>query len=213
VIAALAVVSVLAVVGLAVAHYRASGPDPFDRWAMTAVQRVWPRAGGPLHTIVDGLAAPIPAAMIVAALVVVCLLAQWWRLAVLAAIGPLSAAASATVLKALVGRTIHGDNLAFPSGHTAFATAVGLLLGLLLIGLFGLGRTVGCAALMGPTLIVGAVMALDQVALDAHYATDTVGGFFTAAAVVSVTALLTDALADMSAGRSRAGRRGWGEPD
>jgi membrane-associated phospholipid phosphatase len=214
VVAVLAVVSVLAVMVLAVAHHRSNGPDPFDRWVGTAVRKVWPHAGGSAH-IVDHLAAPIPAAIVVAALVVGCLLAKRWRLAVVAAIGLLSAAATTTVLKPLVGRTIHGDNLAFPSGHTGFATAVGLLLGLLVIGLFGLGRTVGCAVLLGGTLTVGAVMAVDQVALDAHYATDTVGGFFTAAAVVSVTALLIDALADISAGRNRAQRtaqRGRGSP-
>jgi membrane-associated phospholipid phosphatase len=201
-IAALAVVSVLAVAVLAVTHHGTRGPDPFDRWAVTAVRTVWPHSRETAH-IVDQLAAPVPAAMIVAALVLGCLLAKQWRTAVLAAVGPLSAAASSTALKPLVDRTIHGDNLAFPSGHTAFATAVGLLLGLLLIGLIRLGQTVSCAALLGLPLIIGATMAMDQVFLDAHYATDTVGGFFTAAAVVSVTALLIDAVADMSLTRRR----------
>ncbi len=87
----------------------------------------------------------------------------------MAAIGPLSAAAGTIVLKPLVERTIHGDNLAFPSGHTAFATAVGLLLGLLWIGLFRPRPAVGGAVLAGLTLVAGFVMALNQIILDAHY--------------------------------------------
>ena len=203
VIAALAAVSMLAVVALSLAFHGEHGPDPFDRPVTAAVRAAWPQAGIVAY-IVDGVAEPVPAAIIVAALVVGCMLAKWWRLAVVAAVGPLSAAATAIVLKPLVMRTIHGDNLAFPSGHTAFATAVALLLGLILIGLFRLGRVVGGAVVAGLALVAGAVMSVNQVVLDAHYPSDTVGGFFTAAAVVSVAALLTDAIAGLRAHRSSA---------
>lgn len=48
------------------------------------------------------------------------------------------------LLKPLAARTINGDdNLAFPSGHTAFLTAFALALALLAAGRFGLGPTSG----------------------------------------------------------------------
>jgi undecaprenyl-diphosphatase len=136
----------------------------------------------------------VPAVLIVAALIIGCLLARRWRLAAVAAIGPLSAVGTTTALKPLVERTIHGSTLAFPSGHTAFATAAALLLGLLVIGVFRPGRAVGGAVLAVLALVAGAVMAVDQIVLDAHYPTDTVGGFFTAITVVLVVALLADVL-------------------
>jgi len=62
-----------------------------------------------------------PRAVVVAA---ACLFARHRRGAVLALAGPALAVAVTSVLKPLVGRTIHGDNLAFPSGHAAVATAL-----------------------------------------------------------------------------------------
>ena len=201
-IVVLAVLSAVAVGLLGVLHYGSHGPDPLDRAASAAVRGIWPEAGLVAY-LVDGLAAPVSALIVVAVLVVGCLATRQRRLAVVAAIGPLSAAAVATALKPLVERTIHGDNLAFPSGHTAFAAGVGLLLGLVWIGLFRPRPAVGGVVLAGLTLVVGFGMALNQIILDAHYPSDTVGGFFTATAVVLLTALLIDALADLMLRRGR----------
>ncbi len=204
-IAALAVVSTLLVAVLGFVYHGAQGPDSFDRQAISAVRGTWPHAGE-IAYIVDGLAEPAPAVVLVASSVVACLLTKLWRLAVVAAIAPLAVVATIKVLKPLVMRTIHGDNLAFPSGHTAFATTVALLLALLILGVFRLGRAIGGAVLLGLALIAGAAMALDQIVLEAHYPTDTIGGFLTAVAVVSVLALLTDFLASRSQDSSRTSR-------
>lgn len=182
---------------LAVAHYRGNAPDVVDRPAIAAMLTAWPRAGVAAY-LVDGLASPVPAAIIVLALVIGCTSAKRWRLGVVAAIGPLLAPATTTVLKRLVHRTIHGDNLAFPSGHTAFATAVGVVLGLLLIGLVRPSGPVGGAVLAALALATGGIMAADQISVGAHYPTDTVGGFCTALAVVSTAALLIDSVAERS---------------
>jgi undecaprenyl-diphosphatase len=201
-IVVLAALSALAVAGLGLLYQGSRGPDPFDRAVSGAVRATWPEAFAVTY-LVDALAAPVSALIIVAVLVVGCLAARQWRLAAVAAIGPLSAAASTIVLKPVVDRTIHGDNLAFPSGHAAFATAVGLLLGLLCIGLFRPRPAVGAAVLGGLTLVAGFVMALNQVILDAHYPSDTVGGFFTATAVVFTTALLIDSVVELIVRRGR----------
>jgi membrane-associated phospholipid phosphatase len=198
----LVVLSALAVAGLGLLHQGSYGPDLFDRAGSGAVRAVWPEAGAVAY-LVDGLAAPVPALVIVAVLVIGCLAARQCRLAAVAAIGPLAAAAGTIVLKPVVERTIHGDNLAFPSGHTAFATAVGLMLGLLWIGLFRPRPAMGGAVLVALTLGAGLVMALNQVILDAHYPSDTVGGFFTATAVVLTTALLIDSVAEHIPRRGR----------
>ena len=191
----LAVVSALVVAVLAVDLHGSHGPGLFDGPVIATVRSAWPEAGAAAYAV-DAFAAPVPALIIVAALVVGCLLAKRWRLAAVAAVGPLSAPAGTAVLKPLVDRTIHGDNLAFPSGHTAFAAAIALLLGLLLVGLLRLGRALGGVVLLGLTLIAGGAMSVNQVVLDAHYPTDTVGGFCLAVTAVSVVALLVDALAN-----------------
>ena len=198
----LAVLSALALAGLGFLHHGSHGPDPFDRAVSGAVRAIWPEAGA-VSYLVDGLAAPVPALVIVAVLVVGCLAARQWRLAAVAAIAPLSAAAGTIVLKPVVERTIHGDNLAFPSGHTAFATAVGLVLGLLWIGLFRPGPRWAARCWRPSPSVPALVMALNQVILDAHYPSDTVGGFCTATAVVLTVALLIDSVAEHIPRRGR----------
>ena len=191
---------VVALVGFALHGSR--GPTPVDTTLTAAARTLWPRAGAGAYAV-DAFAAPVVAAVVVAVLALGCVVLRRRRLAVVAAVGPLSAAAGTTVVKPLVDRTIHGDNLAYPSGHTAFAAAVALLVGLVLTALLGVGRALAAAVLAGLTSVLGAVMALDQVVLDAHYPTDTLGGFCTGVLVVSVVALLTDALADRVERRRR----------
>ncbi|BFO16097.1 hypothetical protein SHKM778_24850 [Streptomyces sp. KM77-8] len=123
-----------------------------------------------------------------------CLLMRWPRAAVFAVAGPGAAAGTTTLLKPLVGRTIHGDeNLSYPSGHTAFLTAFALMAALLVTGRLGLGRTAGLALVLGAALFAGAAMGWAQVAMGAHYPTDTLGGWCTALAVVPATARIVDA--------------------
>ncbi|WP_329414503.1 phosphatase PAP2 family protein [Streptomyces sp. NBC_00704] len=157
-----------------------------------------------LALALDFLGEPVGSVLLVAVLVAGCLLLRRPRAAVLTVAGAGAGVAVATLLKHLVGRTIHGDgNLSYPSGHTTFATALALAVALLATGLLGLGRTAGMALVLGFALVAGAAMGWAQVALGAHYPTDALGGFFTALAVVPATGWLVD----------RAARRPEGGPD
>ncbi|MFI1657309.1 phosphatase PAP2 family protein [Streptomyces sp. NPDC020472] len=147
----------------------------------------------------DFLGEPVGAAVLVLVAVVGCLLLRWPRAAVFVGVGVGAAVGVARLLKFLVGRTIHGDNLSFPSGHTAFLTAFALVAALLVAGRLGLGRAAGLVLVFGAGLVAGAAMGWAQVVLDAHYPTDALGGWCTALAVVPVVAWGVD----------RVGGSGW----
>lgn len=195
----------LVVAVLGVLHHGSSSPDALDRALTSELRASWPPPGA-LTYAVDGLVDPVPILVTVAVLVVIAWLTGQRRLAVLAVLGPFGVAGATTALKPLVARTIHGDNLSFPSGHTGYATALGVVLGLLLVGLVRPARS-GPAALLllVPALVTGAAMAVDQLVLDAHYPSDTLGGFCTAVALVLGLALVLDRLA-LTSGRRPAGR-------
>ncbi|MFB7452606.1 phosphatase PAP2 family protein [Streptomyces sp. NPDC056194] len=144
----------------------------------------------------DFLGEPVGAPLLVGAAVVGCLLLRRPRAAVLVVLGVGVTVGVAKVLKSLVGRTIHGDNLSFPSGHTAFFTSFALVVALLVAGWLRVGRTVGASLVLASTLLAAAVMGWAQVVLGAHYPTDVVGGWCTAVAVVPVVAWGVDRVAD-----------------
>jgi len=146
----------------------------------------------PVALVIDFGGEPLGAAVLVATLAVACLARGRPRLAVLAVAGPAVTVASTTAIKHLVGRTIHGGHLAFPSGHTAFATALALVLALLVVDLARTGRRATTLVLAGTVTAAGTLMAWSQVALGAHYPTDTLGGFCTALAIVPPAAWLLD---------------------
>ncbi|MER7488978.1 phosphatase PAP2 family protein [Streptomyces sp. NPDC126497] len=150
----------------------------------------------------DFLGEPVGAALLVGAAVAGCLLARRPRAAVLLVTGAALAVGVTTLLKPLVGRTIHGDhNLAYPSGHTAFLTALALTGALLATGRLGLGRTAGTSLVLAAALVAGAAMGWAQVVLGAHYPTDVLGGWCTALAVTPSAAWLVDRAADAGRGR------------
>ncbi|WP_030687009.1 phosphatase PAP2 family protein [Streptomyces globisporus] len=136
----------------------------------------------------DFLGEPVGAALLVLVAVTGCLLLRWPRAAVLLCVGVGAAVGVARGLKFLVGRTIHGDNLSFPSGHTAFLTAFVLVVALLVVGRLRLGRVAGLLLVFGVALVAGAAMGWAQVVLGAHYPTDALGGWCTALAVVPAVA-------------------------
>jgi membrane-associated phospholipid phosphatase len=204
------------VVGLLGVLYAGHGePGRVDRWIIRptadSVRPPWRRVA----LAIDFLGEPVGAAVLVVAAVTGCLLLRRPRAAVLVVAGTGMAVVTATLLKHLVGRTIHGDgNLSYPSGHTAFLTALALVVALLATGRLGLGRTAGTLLVLAAALVVGAAMGWAQVALGAHYPTDVLGGWCTALAVIPATAWLVDRMADRMTDRpvERAADVGRPEP-
>ncbi|MFC9589596.1 phosphatase PAP2 family protein [Streptomyces sp. NPDC056944] len=190
-IAALAALAV----GLLGIRYAGDGaPSAVDTRLQAAADGAGPWRWDLAHAV-DFLGEPAGATLLVAATVAVCLLLRRPRAAVfvVAAVG--LSVVTATLLKRLVGRTIHGGYLSFPSGHTAFLTAFALAVALLVAGRPGLGRAAGTSLVLAAGLAAGAVMGWAQVVLGAHYPTDTLGGWCTALAVVPATAWLVDRVA------------------
>ncbi|MFF1379327.1 phosphatase PAP2 family protein [Streptomyces sp. NPDC058308] len=201
----------LGVIALGVLYAGHSQPGTVDRWVIDPTAD---SVGQPWRSVAlatDFLGEPAGSAVLVVAAVAVCLRLRWRRAAVFLVAGVGITVVTATLLKSLVGRTIHGDgNLSYPSGHTAFLTAVAVVGALLAVGRFGLGRPAGSLLVLATALVAGSVMGWAQVVLGAHYPTDVLGGWCTALGVIPATAWLVDRTAD------RLGRRtadaGRGQP-
>ncbi|WP_405553593.1 phosphatase PAP2 family protein [Streptomyces canus] len=205
-VAALAALVVVVLGALYAGHSR---PGRVDRWIILptadSVRPPWRHVALAL----DFLGEPAGSVMLVMVIVAGCLLLRRPRAAVLVVAGAAMVVGTATLLKRLVGRTIHGaDNLSYPSGHTAFFTALALVVALLATDRLELGRTAGTSLVLCAALLAGAAMGWAQVALGAHYPTDALGGWCTALAVIPATAWLVDQAADRLADRTAgAGQR------
>ncbi|ADI12681.1 integral membrane protein [Streptomyces bingchenggensis BCW-1] len=203
----MASLAALVVVVLGVLYADDSKPGKVDARIGAAVDGVGP-PWRHVALATDFLGEPVGAATLVVATVTGCLLLRRPRAAVLIVAGVGMAVGTATLLKSLVGRTIHEGNLSYPSGHTAFVTALALVVALLATGRLGLGRTAGTSLVLAAALVAGAAMGWAQVALGAHYPTDVLGGWCTALAVIPATAWLVDRMADWLVVRmADAGRR------
>ncbi|MFI0542743.1 phosphatase PAP2 family protein [Streptomyces sp. WSLK1-3] len=211
-VAALAGLVVLVIGAMYAGHSR---PGRVDSWLVPpTADSVGPPWRG-VALALDFLGEPAGSVPLVMVVVAGCLLLRRPRAAVLAVVGAVTVVGTATLLKQLVGRTIHGpDNLSYPSGHTSFFTALALVVALVATDRLGLGRTAGLSLVLGAALVAGAAMGWAEVALGAHYPTDALGGWCTALAVVPATAWLVDRAADRMAARpvGRAGGAGQGEP-
>lgn len=147
--------------------------------------------GSPWHQlalVIDWTSEPVGAAVVLATFVIVFLRKGNRRAAVLAVAGPAVSVVVTTGMKPLVGRTINDGFLSYPSGHTATATAFAL------VALLAGGASLWLTAVV--VVAAAAAMAWAQVLLNAHYATDTLGGFCAAVAVVPLVAWTIDRLAD-----------------
>ncbi|MGA4847129.1 phosphatase PAP2 family protein [Streptomyces sp. G5(2025)] len=193
----------LLVVALGALYADDSRPGTVDARIRAAVEGVGP----PWRSVAlatDFLGEPVGAAVLVAVTVTGCLLLRRPRAAVLVVSGTGLAVGATKLLKPLVERTIHGDgNLSYPSGHTAFLTALALVVALAVTGRLGLGRTGGTLIVLASALVAGAAMGWAQVVLGAHYPTDALGGWCTALAVVPATDRLIDGAADRLADAGR----------
>ncbi|MDG4864885.1 hypothetical protein P8605_42730, partial [Streptomyces sp. T-3] len=136
-----AVLAALVVVALGVLYAGHGEPGRVDRWIVdpTADSVRPPWRGVALAT--DFLGEPVGAAVLVVAAVTGCLLLRRPRAAVFVVVGVGMTVGTTTLLKSLVERTIHGEgNLSYPSGHTAFLTALALMVALLAAGRLGLAK-------------------------------------------------------------------------
>ncbi|WP_427918383.1 phosphatase PAP2 family protein [Streptomyces sp. cg40] len=202
---------VVVVIGVMYSGHSASGA--VDRWIFPptsdSVRAPWRQVA----LVLDFLGEPVGSALVIVGGVVGCLVLRRPRAAVLVLAGAGATVGTTTVLKHVVGRTIHGPgNLSYPSGHTAFATALALVAALLATDRLGLGRAAGTSLVLAAGLVAGAVMGWAEVGLGAHYPTDALGGWCTALAVIPATAWLVDRAADRlgdrpSRGTADAGRR------
>lgn len=179
---------------LAVVYRDGTTGGAFDGWVQPGFAALSGRLGDTAY-VIDFVGDPRVTSVIVVVVAATCLVVGRRRLAVVAVLGPLLTGVLTTVAKPVVGRTIHGGFLAYPSGHTAAATAMGLVVALLIVDVVRPHRGVATLVVVGGPLVAGVVMAWSQVALDAHYATDTIGGIATATAVVAIVALLVDPVA------------------
>ncbi|SEB29671.1 PAP2 superfamily protein [Amycolatopsis tolypomycina] len=182
-------------VALGILHFRDSGLTGIDAALLPSIYGVEP-PWRYVALVVDFGGEPVGSVILIALLSGVCWLARRVRTAVLTVAGVVVTVALTTVLKPLVGRTIHGEFLSYPSGHTALATALALIIALLLTERWGLGRAAAMAVVLGLALVAGLVMGWAEVALGAHYPTDAVGGFCAALAAVPATAWVVDRVAD-----------------
>nr|WP_242552361.1 phosphatase PAP2 family protein [Streptomyces beijiangensis] len=194
-----AFLATLVVVALGVLYAGHSEPGRVDRWFVLptsdSIRPPWRNVALAL----DFFGEPAGAAVLLVAAVTGCLLLRQPRALALAVVGAALAIGTTTLLKHLVGRTIHGaDNLSYPSGHTAFATALAYVVALLAAGRLGFGRTAGTLLVLAAALAAGAAMGWAQVALSAHYPTDVLGGWCTALAVTPAAAWLVDRVAHLT---------------
>lgn len=193
--APLGVVSVCAAVVLVVLGFLFAGEsvgtsvDISIRSYLRALEQPWHS----IALVIDWTGEPVGAGVVLLTLVIVFLRKGNRRAALLAALGPGAAVVVTSGVKPLVGRTINDGFLSYPSGHTATATAFALV-----AVFFVLGRRNGGYWLLCIPLLAAVVMAWAQVLLNAHYPTDTLGGFCAALAVVPVVAWAIDRVWDRS---------------
>jgi undecaprenyl-diphosphatase len=183
-----ALTATLVLITLGTLYFAGGTLGPFDGHAepLTGPRPPW----HDVAVVIDFCGEPLGSTILTAAASAACLMARRVRLAVLTVAGVALTVTTTTLLKPLVGRTIHDVYLSFPSGHTAFATALALVLALLTIDILRLGARGTTLVLLATVAPAGTAMGWTEVVLSAHYPTDTLGGFCTALAVVPATAWL-----------------------
>ncbi|WP_285482248.1 phosphatase PAP2 family protein [Amycolatopsis sp. NBRC 101858] len=182
-------------IALGILHFHDSGLTGIDAAVLPSIDGVQP-PWRYVALVFDFGGEPVGSTILVAVLAVVCFLVHRIRAAVLTVLGVVVTVAVTTLLKPTIGRTIHGEFLSYPSGHTALATALALVIALLLADRLGLGRVAAVVVVLGLAVVAGVAMGWAEVALGAHYPTDAVGGFCAALAAVPATAWLVDRVAE-----------------
>ena len=182
--------AIVAVLG--VLFSRQTTADWFDRAVDAPVLRLFDGH----HGLALWLASPgrlTPAAILSAAVVVMCLLTGRLNGAVLGVVAiPAAVELDERVLKPLVHRTYHGS-LVYPSGHTTAVVAFAAMMAVLLLvpprpARFGVLRVLITAA----ACVLVVVVAIAVIGLGWHYFTDTVAGAAVGIGTVCALALIVD---------------------
>jgi len=168
-----------------------TAPGDLDRRIESALDNQ-PPASRTAALVVDWLGEPVGLALSIAVVAALCVIFGQYRLAVLAVAGTLLVGATTTLLKPVIDRRIYGEFQSYPSGHTAVLVALGFVVALLMVNHLRTRQVAGLLIVISAVIIAGTGMAWAQVALGAHYPTDTLGGFGAALAVMPVVAWLID---------------------
>lgn len=160
-------------------------PPAFDRWwnDLVAQHRIDPMIDAALvfNAVGGGWIAVFAVPLVV---ILAFLIARRWRSAVFAAVCFAASAGAVQVLKNLLGRARPDDMIvasdfgSFPSGHTANAATIAVVVWVLFPRVW--------TAVAGVLWVVA--MALSRTVLSVHWATDTLGGALAGAAVVFLLA-------------------------
>ncbi|MDT7568317.1 MAG: hypothetical protein QOG76_6941 [Pseudonocardiales bacterium] len=193
--ATLAVLAPLSALGLLALGWWYAGQESAGALDTALDDQLVAHRGPHLHLLwrVSDLGSPplLPLGILVLA-VAAGLTQRRWPAVLLAVAGPTAAVVlTEFVLKPLVGRT-HEGGLSLPSGHTTSITAMAWVFVLLFVAgarhrLWWLRALLAVLALAAVLAVAGSMVALNQ-----HYATDTMAGALEATAVVGAVALLLD---------------------
>lgn len=191
---ALATLAVCAAVFAALALRYADGTRArwLDDRAESVVDSVTPHSRALSSLLLVG--SPVVVVSVALSVAGLCLWLGRRRLALLAVVGPGLTGLITTLSKPMIGRTIEGE-FAYPSGHAGGATAIGLVVALLLVALLRPAPARAALVVAGGALAMGGTVAVLLVAADWHYATDAVGGICTAVTAVLGSALVLDSWA------------------
>ena len=194
-------VAVVTALGIHYAGHTAAGP--LDAAVDTWVQGRLGITSVPL-TVLTWFGDKLEVTVITIAAALACVLARWWRGAVLALLSaPVSALLTEDLFKPLIGRTIGGQMigpsghvvsvaaLSMPSGHT---TAVFTLATVAAVLLLGPGHRVRSLIVAAAYLLAAAVAAA-MIAQHFHYFTDVISGAAMGIGTVLTAALTIDAVA------------------
>jgi membrane-associated phospholipid phosphatase len=194
-------VAVVAALGVHYAGHTAAGP-------LDATVDGWVRARVGITSVpltgLTWLGNPVEVTLVTIAAALACVLARWWRGAVLALLAaPVSSLLTEDVFKPLIGRTIGGAQvgpdghlvsvaaLSMPSGHT---TAVFTMATLAAVLLFRRGDRVRCLLIVAAYVLATAV-GVAMIAQNFHYFTDIVSGVAMGVGTVLAVALGIDVVA------------------
>jgi membrane-associated phospholipid phosphatase len=194
--ASTAVLAALAFGGLAwdvVGHHGLALNDPHVTAWVVAHRTGWLTDIFRVVTWLASIVVIIPVALIVA--VFFAWRQHQWGPLVLMTAAIAGAAASYTLIKALVGRPRpppaiwigHFSGAAFPSGHATQSVACYATLALIL----GVGRSARAkAALWAAAVLIALIVGASRIYLGAHWLTDVLGGFALGALLVAVIAIV-----------------------